>query len=386
MHLKFNIPYFLFPFLIQIVIAQDFIWEQVNTIPEGYQYVIGSNSNGEMVTAGVEFSDDYPMQIHYRSSEGAWNQISGVGLAASMVESIHITDEQVIYTCDFAMGLFRSYDLGQNWTGVAELVGNGCSAFNIHENGMLFIGLTYTFGFIHYSLDNGESWIETPLPDYSSSYPVEHIEFDSQGNIYLGTINGIYRSIDLGESWQKMNNGLGGAHISSMYIDEHDHIYVYTTYSATTDGLYYSTNYGESWTSIPLTNSFYYVLDMVVKNQVIYALSSLSNFLISTDMGLNWIYANDGINDNSLYSLHLSLDGFLFVGGRYLHRSTQNISGNIVGDLNLDDIINILDVIEMISLIVENSAYHELADLNNDGLVNVVDVIQLVNIILSHNE
>ena len=386
MHLKFNISYFLFIFMIHTANSQDFTWEQVNAIPEGYHYVMDSNNNGEMVAAGVEFSGDYPMQIHYMNSGDEWGQIPGVGLAASMVGSIHITDDQEIYACDFAMGLFRTSILGQNWTGVAVLVENGCSAFNIHDYGMLFIGLTYTFGFIHHSLDHGETWIETSLPDYSSSYPVEFIEFDSQGNIFLGTINGVYRSIDLGVSWQKMNNGLDGVHISSMYIDENDHLYIYTTYSAATDGLYYSTNSAESWTSIPLTNSFNYILDMVVKNQVIYAMGSLSNFLISTDMGLNWIYANYGINDNSLYSIHLDMDDYLYVGGRYLHRSTQNITGNTAGDLDLDGIINILDVIEMVSLILENSDYNELADINSDGSVDVVDVIQIVNIILTGNE
>ena len=134
--------------------AQDFSWEKINSVPEGYQYVMGSNDNGEMLAAGVEFSDDYPMQIHYRNPDGEWNQIPGNDLAASMVGSIHITDNQDIYACDFAMGLFRTSDLGQNWTGVTEMVENGCSAFNIHENGTFFIGLTYTFGFLHYSLDN----------------------------------------------------------------------------------------------------------------------------------------------------------------------------------------------------------------------------------------
>ena len=125
--------------MIHTGISQDFSWEQINSVPEGYQYVMGSNDNGEMVAAGVEFSDDYPMQIHYCNSEGVWIQIPGNGLAASMVGSIHITDNQDIYACDFAMGLFRTSDLGQNWTGVGELVENGCSAFQIHENGSLFI-------------------------------------------------------------------------------------------------------------------------------------------------------------------------------------------------------------------------------------------------------
>ena len=123
-----------------------------------------------------------------------------------------------------------------------------------------------------------------------------------------------------------------------------------------------------------------------MRNQVIYAMNSLSDFFISTDMGDNWISSNAGISDNSLYSLHVDMDDYLYVGGRYLHCSTTNISGNTAGDLNLDGIINILDVIEMVSLILENSDYNELADINSDGSVDVVDVIQIVNIILTGNE
>ena len=47
--------------ILNLLSAQDFSWEQINSVSEGYQYVMGSNDNGEMVAAGVEFSDDYPM-------------------------------------------------------------------------------------------------------------------------------------------------------------------------------------------------------------------------------------------------------------------------------------------------------------------------------------
>jgi len=77
----------------------------------------------------------------------------------------------------------------------------------------------------------------------------------------------VYRTTDLGENWQKMNSGLGGVHISTIYIDENDHLYVYTTYSGIIDGLYYSTGSAGSGINIPLTESFYYVLDMVVETR-----------------------------------------------------------------------------------------------------------------------
>ena len=52
-----------------------------------------------------------------------------------------------------------------------------------------------------------------------------------------------------------------------------------------------------------------------------------------------------------------------------------------VGDLNMDGIINILDVIGLVNVVL-NSEQNNNADLNSDGTVNILDVILLVNIIL----
>ena len=53
------------------------------------------------------------------------------------------------------------------------------------------------------------------------------------------------------------------------------------------------------------------------------------------------------------------------------------------GDINGDDIINILDVIQVVNLILFNE-YEQNGDLNQDEVINVLDVIQLVNIILNN--
>ena len=54
----------------------------------------------------------------------------------------------------------------------------------------------------------------------------------------------------------------------------------------------------------------------------------------------------------------------------------------ILGDLNGDDIVNVLDVIQVVNLILSN-AYEQNGNLNQDEVINVLDVIQLVNIILN---
>ena len=58
---------------------------------------------------------------------------------------------------------------------------------------------------------------------------------------------------------------------------------------------------------------------------------------------------------------------------------------SVAGDVNLDGVINVVDVVAVVSHVLGNSILDSIceADLNSDGLINVVDVVALVNIILS---
>jgi len=54
----------------------------------------------------------------------------------------------------------------------------------------------------------------------------------------------------------------------------------------------------------------------------------------------------------------------------------------IIGDINNDSILNVLDIVSMITLILDGE-YNECGDVNSDGELNVIDVVIFVNIILS---
>jgi len=54
-----------------------------------------------------------------------------------------------------------------------------------------------------------------------------------------------------------------------------------------------------------------------------------------------------------------------------------------LGDVNCDDILNVLDVVLMINLILDDE-YDVMADLNEDRSLNVLDVVILVNLILDN--
>ena len=59
----------------------------------------------------------------------------------------------------------------------------------------------------------------------------------------------------------------------------------------------------------------------------------------------------------------------------------------MLGDINVDGAVNILDVVIMVNFILNSQTPTDLeftaSDLNNDGILNVLDIVQLVNIILS---
>ncbi len=65
-----------------------------------------------------------------------------------------------------------------------------------------------------------------------------------------------------------------------------------------------------------------------------------------------------------------------FCGGQRLYKLTSN-----EGDLNNDNLLNVLDVILLVNLVLSQQ-YSDIADFNNDEILNVLDVITLINIIL----
>ena len=61
--------------------------------------------------------------------------------------------------------------------------------------------------------------------------------------------------------------------------------------------------------------------------------------------------------------------------------SVEYFENLVLGDINQDGILNILDIVMIVNIVL-SSEFNESADLNSDGIVNVLDIVQLVNIIL----
>jgi hypothetical protein len=66
----------------------------------------------------------------------------------------------------------------------------------------------------------------------------------------------------------------------------------------------------------------------------------------------------------------------------------EHSSDIIYGDVNLDSIINVLDIVLMVNIILDQNTSDIFslyaADMNQDGIINVLDIIELLNLILDN--
>ncbi len=94
----------------------------------------------------------------------------------------------------------------------------------------------------------------------------------------------------------------------------------------------------------------------------------------------------DNQNINSVYTF--KIDDYMNGWNEYDnyisdHRPVViNLNFPLLGDINSDGVINVLDITLIINSILNND-FSEVADLNSDGGINILDVILLVSLILS---
>jgi hypothetical protein len=61
-----------------------------------------------------------------------------------------------------------------------------------------------------------------------------------------------------------------------------------------------------------------------------------------------------------------------------------DVTNILSGDVNGDEIINVLDIILTVNIILGLDDYNSTADVNGDEIINVLDIVSLINIILGN--
>ena len=97
-------------------------------------------------------------------------------------------------------------------------------------------------------------------------------------------------------------------------------------------------------------------------------------------------FSSEGLT-SSEYTANMNISSN---GGSATLPITLTVTGGssvVAGDLNMDGMINVQDIIIMVNVILDqlepSPEQFEAADLNEDGIINILDVIDLVNMILN---
>ena len=181
-----------------------------------------------------------------------------------------------------------------------------------------------------------EGMYDSNLPGNSDGILIFRINLDINENGVIDTLD-TYGEGELFEGWDVGGNGLGPP----------DEIYVYRQNGT-------SNNNGV-----------------------------VNNAIFSSQTGRTEI--NDSTSPSSF--LHGGLPGGLniadigYPGGTIEFTCHIDCLSTLTGDVNADEIINILDIISIVNFILV-ADYDSCSDLNADGVVNILDIISIINIIL----
>ena len=159
---------------------------------------------------------------------------------------------------------------------------------------------------------------------------------------------------------------------------------------------------GKTWEIFAVTPTFNDTIPLIRINdwnfdwQFWYTTEYMIHLPIGTDVHLSCIYDNTSDNPNNpndppewTFWGSGTHDEMFFVPFRYVEyeEGDENIYlGDIeviIGDMNGDGVLNILDVVQLVNLILDGGGISSTNDINGDGALNILDVVLVINLILS---
>ncbi len=276
----------------------------------------------------------------YKTRDGgqAWERLAE-GLSRVRVMNLAI-DPQLpanIFVGTFADGVYKSPDGGQRWLPSNAGIQKGTISSNVnqlvfHPTDLRTLYAATTVG-VFKSTDGGQSWNDRMHGMHEINFIVTLAVDPVRPNIlYAGTSGGVYRSFDGAGHWTKINNGLvrEDARMASMALGVNALLINPTrpdiVYAGTTQGLFKTLDTGETWTKMATALGELYVSSLVFAygNDHLYMGTSKGIF-DSQDGGQTWVARHDGLGNFNIRAIavHPENPDVLYVGtnGSGLFRS-----------------------------------------------------------------
>ncbi len=258
-------------------------------------------------------------------STAQWERTNGPeGISCYGVNTIGDT----VYSCTATDGIYASTDDGVNWFPLNSGIEYAYTTRIVSHNGILITG---TDNGVYRSTNHGQTWI--PSANFNDVYVLDMVTLDQY--IFIGTIsNGVLRSSDDGVTWEDggfyHNYCTGLCTTGNKLIATGSNYTMYTTdYGATwydvtvgvgtkfslysrdnlvfvgaRDNIFRSTDYGSTFspTGISFERSAN-IYDFTSIDSVFYCATSFNGVYKSTNNGVSWLPANEGMGPKDVYSI-----------------------------------------------------------------------------------
>ncbi|HEX3798006.1 MAG TPA: SBBP repeat-containing protein [Verrucomicrobiae bacterium] len=273
--------------------------------------------DGAVSVTGFTDSANFPVlngvqptgqQTLFKTTDGGndWS-VSNTGLASSTVYSVlaNPANPSVVYALT-ANGCFKSTNAGAGWFSVNNGLGPIFSPLVMQASGSTELALdpqhpdtlyAVSYGGIYKTTDGGANWNFLPLP-ISSIVQTVAVDPESSSIVYAGQYGqNLYKSIDGGNTWNAVTNGLNNFNISLVAVDPQNSSVLYTAVDNFSGfDLFRSTNGGANWsiTSSGFAQGIVTAVAFAPGNSsnvfatVVSSITGNSVFCVSTNGGVSW--------------------------------------------------------------------------------------------------
>lgn len=240
------------------------------------------------------------------------------GISARLSNVIALSNGWLFASSDYYGGVYRSTNNGANWSNAnSQLTSDMIKTMALDcRNGYIYLSI---ISGIARTTDNGSTWT---YYNHSSTFPVfdwfMNIYTLPNGNILTSTnYDGIFKSTDYGQTWDKSNAGLVNTNVASILVTPTEAILVSDPHGLD----FRSSDTGDTWVPTGFGTMTCYASS---KTSVVYAINTGSGFYRSTNDGKTWQQSNDGLSSATLYSLAVDENDAIYVGGYgVIYKSTD---------------------------------------------------------------
>lgn len=290
------------------------------------------------------YGDGISKSIDYGNS---WS-LKKLGISGSIITSV-VQDPTVpttVYAGDNGKGVLKSTNGGGSWSSATTGLSNKSVlslAINPATPSTLYAG---TITGVFRTTNSGDSWSLVGNVDVVRAMAIDQA---IPSTVYAATDDGIFKSTNSGDAWSKVSIDLPSVTMRTIVVDPGDS---HTVYAGTQLGVFKSTNGGANWNQMYLgmkdPSLFLFVNSIAIdpiNTGTIYAASERGVYK-STNGGDSWSSTSDSIwfsvvvidptNRNTVYAIAghdfwVSIDG----GGSWYKISTNRINGVSIFPLSL---------------------------------------------------